>query len=293
MAYVDPNNNPIILIDEFIRYAKAHLLTVSGQASVLSTYQPPIPPAPSIVRWNGYKIPDIETPKTDTTSGRTNFQSDALINKDIGFKTDDEIDYELETRGEGIPKNYINVNGEATPNTANTPQTNFKASNDEARKTAEAYLGRSMSYAEWNNLVSLTNAESSTNQTERGWVMGIILNRTRDSFTPAGFKNAKYKFATLIDIISQAWQFQPVTGTRGNPGPIPAFIAGPDARDAQSIYGSTTFLKDVPRDWYYFTSNNPAAYKDGTNINFMYALRERTKLNPPTAKVQGGTIFAK
>ena len=293
MAYVDPNNNPIILIDEFIRYAKAHLLTVSGQASVLSTYQPPIPPAPSIVRWNGYKIPDIETPKTDTTSGRTNFQSDALINKDIGFKTDDEIDYELETRGEGIPKNYINVNGEATPNTANTPQTNFKASNDEARKTAEAYLGRSMSDAEWDNLVSLTNAESSTNQTERGWVMGIILNRTRDSFTPAGFKNAKYKFATLIDIISQAWQFQPVTGTRGNPGPIPAFIAGPDARDAQSIYGSTTFLKDVPRDWYYFTSNNPAAYKDGTNINFMYGLRERTKLNPPTAKVVGGTIFGK
>ena len=293
MAYVDPNNNPIILIDEFIRYAKAHLLTVSGQASVLSTYQPPIPPAPSIVRWNGYKIPDIETPKTDTTSGRTNFQSDALINKDIGFKTDDEIDYELETRGEGSPKNYINVNGEATPNTANTPQTNFKASNDEARKTAEAYLGRSMSDAEWDNLVSLTNAESSTNQTERGWVMGIILNRTRDSFTPAGFKNAKYKFATLIDIISQAWQFQPVTGTRGNPGPIPAFIAGPDARDAQSIYGSTTFLKDVPRDWYYFTSNNPAAYKDGTNINVMYGLRERTKLNPPTAKVVGGTIFGK
>ena len=293
MAYVDPNNNPIILIDEFIRYAKAHLLTVSGQASVLSTYQPPIPPAPSIVRWNGYKIPDIETPKTDTTSGRTNFQSDALINKDIGFKTDDEIDYELETRGEGIPKNYINVNGEATPNTANTPQTNFKASNDEARKTAEAYLGRSMSDAEWNNLVSLTNAESSTNQTERGWVMGIILNRTRDGFTPAGFKNAKYKFANLIDIISQPWQFQPVTGTRNNPGPVPAFITGPSAASAQAIYGSTTFLKDVPRDWYYFTSNNPAAYKDGTNINFMYALRERTKLNPPTAKVVGGTIFGK
>ena len=293
MSYVEPNSNPILLVNDFIRYAKAHLLTVSGQASVLSTYQPPIPPAPSIVRWNGYKIPDIETPKTDTTSGRTNFQSDALINKDIGFKTDDEIDYELETRGEGIPKNYINVNGEATPNTANTPQTNFKASNDEARKTAEAYLGRSMSDAEWDNLVSLTNAESSTNQTERGWVMGIILNRTRDSFTPAGFKNAKYKFANLIDIISQPWQFQPVTGTRGNPGPIPAFLAGPDARDAQSIYGSTTFLKDVPRDWYYFTSNNPAAYKDGTNINFMYGLRERTKLNPPTAKEVGGTIFGK
>jgi hypothetical protein len=150
-----------------------------------------------------------------------------------------------------------------------------------------------MSDAEWNNLVSLTNAESSTNQTERGWVMGIILNRTRDSFTPAGFKNAKYKFANLIDIISQPFQFQPVTGTRFEPGPVPAFITGPSAASAQAIYGSTTFLKDVPRDWYYFTANGADNYKAGTNINFMYALRERTKLNPPTAKVIGGTIFAK
>ena len=290
MSYVEPNSNPILLVDDFIRYAKAHLLTVSGQAYVLSTYQPPLPPAPSICRWTGYKIPDELPTQQDTISGRTNFQSDALVTRD---RFTEEVDLEFEYRSNFTPTQYTRVDGSTTPNTANTPQTNFKASNDEARKTAEAYLGRSMSDAEWNNLVSLTNAESSTNQTERGWVMGIILNRTRDSFTPAGFKNAKYKFATLIDIISQAWQFQPVTGTRGNPGPIPAFIAGPDARDAQSIYGSTTFLKDVPRDWYYFTSNNPAAYKDGTNINFMYALRERTKLNPPTAKVNGGTIFAK
>jgi hypothetical protein len=203
------------------------------------------------------------------------------------------VDLELEYRSNFTPTQYTRVDGSTTPNTANTPQTNFKASNDEARKTAEAYLGRSMSDAEWNNLVSLTNAESSTNQTERGWVMGIILNRTRDSFTPAGFKNAKYKFANLIDIISQPFQFQPVTGTRFKPGPVPAFITGPSAASAQAIYGSTTFLKDVPRDWYYFTANGADNYKAGTNINFMYALRERTKLNPPTAKVIGGTIFAK
>jgi len=290
MSYVEPNTNPILLVDDFIRYAKAHLLTVSGQASVLSSYQPPLPPAPSICRWNGYKIPDIETPKTDTTSGRTNFQSDALVTRD---RFTEEVDLEYEYRSNFTPNQYTRVDGSTTPNTANTPQTNFKASNNEARKTAEEYLGRSMNDTEWNNLVSLTNAESSTNQTERGWVMGIILNRTRDGFTPAGFKNAKYKFANLTDIISQAWQFQPVTGTRGNPGPIPAFIAGPDARDAQSIYGSTIFLKDVPNNWYYFTSNNPAAYKDGTNINFMYGLRKREKDNPPTAKTIGGTIFAK
>ena len=299
MAYVPPNNNPKILVDEFIRYAKAHLLTISGQASVLSAYQPPLPPAPSLAIWNGYYIPDIQQePDINVVFTSTIFKADALVTRprDPTFTAPEDVDLEEEYAGLGettTPSQYRRPDGSTTPNTAKTPQTNFKASNDEAKKAAEAYLGRSMSDNEWNNLVSLTNAESSTNQTERGWVMGIILNRTRDSFTPAGFKNAKYKFANLIDIISQPWQFQPVTGTRGNPGPIPAFIAGPDARDAQSIYGSTTFLKDVPRDWYYFTSNNPAAYKDGTNINFMYGLRERTKLNPPTAKVVGGTIFGK
>jgi hypothetical protein len=293
MSYVEPNSNPILLVDDFIRYAKAHLLTVSGQASVISTYQPPLPPAPSICRWTGYKIPDIQAPNTDTIPASTNFKSDALVTRDRFFKEPDEIDYEQEFRPQGVPNQYTRVDGSTTPNTANTPQTNFKASNDEARKTAEAYLGRSMSDAEWNNLVSLTNAESSTNQTERGWVMGIILNRTRDGFTPAGFKNAKYKFATLIDIISQAWQFQPVTGTRYKPGPIPVFITGPSAVSAQAIYGSTIFLKDVSRDWYYFTSNDENAYKDGTNINFLFGLRKREKDNPPTAKTIGGTIFGK
>ena len=290
MSYVEPNSNPILLVDDFIRYAKAHLLTVSGQASVLSTYQPPLPPAPSICRWTGYKILDELPTQQDTISGRTNFQSDALVTRD---RFTEDVDLELEYRSNFTPTQYTRVDGSNTPNTANTPQTNFKASNDEAKKVAEAYLGSSMSDTEWNNLISLTNAESSTNQTERGWVMGIILNRTRDSFTPAGFKNAKYKFATLIDIISQAWQFQPVTGTRFKPGPVPAFITGPSAASAQAIYGSTIFLKDVPTNWYYFTSNDDKAYKDGTNINFLFDLRKREKENPPTAKTIGGTIFAK
>ena len=281
MAYVDPNNNPLILIDEFIRYAKAHLLTVSGQASVLSTYQPPIPPAPSIVRWNGYKIPDIETPKTDTTSGRTNFQSDALINKDIGFKTDDEIDYELEIRGEGIPKNYINVNGEATPNTEGTPQTKFEGNNSEAREAAETYLGRKMTDVEWNALISLTNAESTNNQTERAWVMATILNRTRLKINKA---------TTIIDTIKFPNAYQPVTGTIYKPGPIQAFIDGPNAAAAIAIYGAAVnILKDVPKTYINFTSNNPSpkVYGPGTNVNYLYQLRAN-----PTSKVIGGTIFA-
>lgn len=279
MAYVEPNNSPILLIDEFIRYAKSHLLTVSGQASVLSTYIPPMAPAPSICRWTGYKIPDIETPKTDTTSGRTNFQSDALINKDIGFKTDDEIDYELETRGEGIPKNYINVKGKSIPNTENTPQTKFEGNNSEAREAAETYLGRKMTDVEWNALISLTNAESTNNQTERAWVMATILNRTRLKINKA---------TTIIETIKFPNAYQPVTGTSNKPGPTQAYLDGPNAAAAIAIYGAAVnILKDVPKTYINFTSADLGTYGPGTNPGYLTQL-----LAKPNSKTIGGTVFA-
>jgi hypothetical protein len=286
MAYVDPNDNPIFLVDEFIRYAKAHLLTVSGQASVLSTYQPPLPPAPSICRWTGYKIPDIQRPATDTISARTNFQSDALVARNRF--ADEEADLELEYRTNFAPTQYKRPDGTSSPNIEKTAQTNFAGSNLEAKAAAEDYLGRGMSDSEWNNLVSLTYAESTTNQTERAWVMATILNRTRIGYTPAGPKNTRFKFATLTDIISQPFQYQPVTGTRFAPGPVPAFINGPGARDATAIYGAAlNILKDVPKTYINFTSNNLRAYGPGTNPGYLTELRSR-----PNSKIIGGTIFA-
>ena len=50
---------------------------------------------------------------------------------------------------------------------------------------------------------------------------------------------------------------------------------------------SPALLKDVPKEYINFTSNNPAAYKAGTNINYLYQLRAN-----PNSKVIGGTIFA-
>ena len=118
--------------------------------------------------------------------------------------------------------------------------------------------------------------------------MGTILNRTRIGYTPAGPRNSRFKFTTLTDIITQPFQYQPVTGTRYNPGPAPSFINGPGAKDANSIYGAAAqLLKDVPKEYINFTSNNPAAYKAGTNINYLYQLRAN-----PNSKVIGGTIFA-
>jgi len=285
MSYVEPNSNPILLVDDFIRYAKAHLLTVSGQAFVLSTYQPPLPPAPSICRWTGYKIQDEPPTQQDTISGRTNFQSDALVTRDR-FQSD--VDLEYEYRQNFTPTTYKKADGNVVENSGKTSQTNYASSNIEAKAAAEEYLGRNMSDSEWNNLVSITYAESSTNQTERAWVMATILNRTRIGYTPLGPKNSKYKFTTITDIISQAWQYQPVTGTRFNPGPVAAFINGPQSRDANSIYGAAkVILKDVPKSFTDFTSNDPNAYKQGTNINYLYQLKAK-----PESKIIGSTIFA-
>ena len=288
MSYVEPNSNPILLVDDFIRYAKAHLLTVSGQASVLSTYIPPVPPAPSICRWTGYRIPDVQPPNTDNITASTNFKSDALVTRDRFFKEPDEIDYEQEFRPQGVPSVYTRVDGIAVRNEANTLQTNFVASNAEAKAVAEEYLGRALSDSEWNNLVSLTFAESTSNQTERAWVMATILNRTRIGYTPAGPKNPRFKFATLTDIISQPFQYQPVTGTRFKPGPVASFVNGPNAFNANAIYGAAAkILRDVPKTYINFTSNDLRAYGPGTNPGYLTQLREK-----PNSKIIGGTIFA-
>ena len=55
---VSPNNNPEQFLNAFINSAKLHLMTVSGIYTVVAQYPPPAPPAPGIVQWNGYQVPD-------------------------------------------------------------------------------------------------------------------------------------------------------------------------------------------------------------------------------------------
>jgi hypothetical protein len=45
-----------ILLNPLENVAKAHLLGVSGNMSVIAQYPPPAPPAPAMLNWTGYKI---------------------------------------------------------------------------------------------------------------------------------------------------------------------------------------------------------------------------------------------
>jgi hypothetical protein len=55
---VPPNNDSSVFLNAFITAAKIHLSTVSGLYVVLAQYPPPAPPAPGVLPWSGYVVPD-------------------------------------------------------------------------------------------------------------------------------------------------------------------------------------------------------------------------------------------
>jgi hypothetical protein len=170
----------------------------------------------------------------------------------------------------------VNAANEFTGNTS-YQQTNFKAENTEAKKAAENYLGRIMTDLEWSQLVAATYAEASRNQTERAWVMAVMLNRTRNSSR------------SITDTLTAKNQFQSVTGTSADGNkPSPNYVNGPGSQDATAIYGAAVnILSQVPKNYVFFTSNNEKAYGAGTNISFLFKLRSN-----PTAKIIGQTVFS-
>jgi len=173
--------------------------------------------------------------------------------------------------------------------TAYTPQlgldyansTTFKSSPTEstnARKIAETYLGRKMSDAEWNQLIAATVAESGANENgkEDAYIVAVILNRTRNS--------------NVTTILGGRNQFQSVTGLK-NSGPVPLYKNGPNQLREKQIYkGIETYLPSINKGYKNFTSNNPYAYKSGTNIQTMYSYRA----NKFAVVIGGekGTVFA-
>jgi len=331
MAAITPTQQTALIVDEFINYATAHLLTVGGNITAQAIY-PGVPatPGPFFLPWTGYIVPpsisDIpiyglnqtqqndaiqqtEEQQKQSIQDQKDFEALTQNRREDSFRpvdAEEETDEEFSVDGmdtsnskrriDGTPyvesKNRKFYSGGNTGGSGQfpgaSPQTSFIASNSEARKAAEDYLGRKMSDEEFANLIALVNAESSSNQTERAWVMAVILNRTRIGYTPVGNNSSRYKHDTVTDIISQPSQFQPVTGTRANPGPNSTFTNGPNAKAAKSIYGAATnILKDVPKSYINFTANNPAAYGPGTNINYLTKLRAKSD-----STVIGGTIFA-
>jgi hypothetical protein len=291
MSIIQPNDKQKILVEDFIRLAKDHLLTLQGQAITQTTYSTAAGAIlPGSCFWNGYSVidtpqpPDQDFPNLPKVS--TKFKADDVPARNLFIE---DYNLEAELSGQGVVYNQLKTsNGGSVKNYGRTAQTTYIASNSEARKAAEAYLGRTMTDAEFSDLISITYAEATTNQTERAWVMATILNRTRIGYTPGGIQNKKYNYSTITDIINQPFQYQPVTGTRFNPGPVANFLNGPNSANATSIYGAAAkILKDVPKAYTDFTSNEAAAYGPGTNINYLYRLRAK-----PESKIIGGTIFA-
>lgn len=147
---------------------------------------------------------------------------------------------------------------------------------DLARAEAEKYLGREMSDEEWAALLSATVAESLPDSPEeQAAVMAVILNRVKSPSYPDN----------VIDVLYQPNQFQAVTGAAGS-GPSTNYTNPSDAQLASTITGVNEYLSSSNTTWLNFTSNNPAAYGAGTNINFLYDMR-----SSPGATVIGGTVF--
>jgi hypothetical protein len=290
MSIIDPNKRQQLLIDDFIRYAKQHLNTVQGTAFCSTNYITSLGvPAPGVCNWKGYFVPDVQKIEVEIPNLPVQSTKFASADGDITVGLILDYDADAELVGDGTVYSTLKkASGNIVNNSGKTAQTNYVSTNGEARKSAESYLGRPMTDDEWNNLVSITYAEATTNQTERAWVMATVLNRTRIGYTPLGPKNPKYKFETVTDIINQPFQYQPVTGTRFKPGPVSNFINGPNALNAKSIYGAATnILKDVPKEYKDFTSNDVRDYGPGTDPTYILKLRAK-----PSAKVIGGTIFA-
>ncbi len=158
--------------------------------------------------------------------------------------------------------------------------TKFTGTNAAAKSAAEAYLGRTISDTEWSQLVAATFAEASRNQEEEAWVMAVMLNRTRTRFLGA---------VTITDTLTKKNQFQSVTGTKADGyKPSSNYLNGPGISQAESIYGAAiNLLSKVPKNYLYFTSNNPAAYGAGTDITFLDKLKKQQG-----SIVKGGTVFS-
>ena len=158
----------------------------------------------------------------------------------------------------------------------------------QAKETVEEYLGKPISDSDMNMLVRAIASEASGNTRERAAVAAVILNRVRTNYNNYG--------ASIPAQLRAPAQFQAVTGTRTGPrdsegrrtwtGPSEHYTNMTNRTAGEVIGAVIRLLPDQNRTWMNFTSNNPGAYGKGTNIHFMYAMRDA-----PNSQVIGGTVF--
>jgi hypothetical protein len=78
MAAVQPTKNTGLIVDEFIRYANQHLLTVKGMITTVSTYAGPST-APGVVMWSGYQVAGARSSR----DGASKTASELFIGEDV------------------------------------------------------------------------------------------------------------------------------------------------------------------------------------------------------------------
>jgi predicted chitinase len=78
MAAIQPTKNTGLIVDEFIRYANQHLLTVKGMITTVSTYAGPST-APGVVMWNGYQVAGAKSSR----DGASKTASELFIGEDV------------------------------------------------------------------------------------------------------------------------------------------------------------------------------------------------------------------
>ena len=140
----------------------------------------------------------------------------------------------------------------------------------------ERFLGAEVDVYDLDLLIRATAAEASANSKERAGVAAVILNRVRSGRYPS----------TIEGVLTQRNQFQAVTGTSADPGPSSNFtnVGGGTVRGvAKDII---QYLGSMSKSWLNFTANNPKAYGPGTNLDFMYTMRDA-----PNSQVVGQTVF--
>lgn len=143
----------------------------------------------------------------------------------------------------------------------------------EARKSAEKYLGRKMSDEEWTALIKVTGAEEGAVD-GLGYVMGAILNRV----------NRGTWGNTVMSVVEWPFQFEPVTGPTGKGASRLSSL--PIVRLKQITTAALTVLPDVPKKIVNFTSNIDAAYKGRSSISY------RDKLLARGGEIRGQSVFS-
>ena len=206
-----------------------------------------------------------------------NSQLPVILGAIPSFEGDINSTEERGTRGGRVGRSVSS--GQGNQGGSQTFNTNFSGTDAEAQATITQVF-RELSTQEFNNLISAINAEASPNQQEQAWVAGVIINRARK------------RNQTIMQVLSAPYQFHAVTGASGRGPPSRNFVNGPSESRRKSIYGSiTNYLRQVPRDVYYFDSNIPGAYKDvGGITKFNNVARDRQR-NGGTLKVVGQSRF--